>query len=194
MQDKEQNKVGAACSDHTANHSSDNRPRGHYCSRYGLSAWAQILAELFFLLLYLSCSIWGVFKSIQLSEAGNNTIQIVGTLDHSINSVLPWSGMLFAALAGGTTFALKWLYHTVAKAEWNRDRILWRVIAPLNSAVLATSAGFGITAGIMPFVDQNSLSNIYTAMFFGFFIGHFSDNVLAALQRLAKNWFGTVDR
>jgi H+/Cl- antiporter ClcA len=101
--------------------------------------------------------------------------------------------MFFAALAGGATFATKWLYHSVAKGEWNRDRILWRFIAPINSAVLATAAGFGISAGIMPFLDQNSFDNLYAALFFGFFIGHFSDHVLAALQRLAKKWFGTVD-
>jgi hypothetical protein len=46
----------------------------------------------------------------------------------------------------------------------------------------------------MPFLDQNSFDNLYAALFFGFFIGHFSDHVLAALQRLARKWFGTVDK
>ena len=38
----------------------------------------------------------------------------------------------YLAMAGGSTFATKWLYHSVAKAEWNRDRIVWRFVAPIT--------------------------------------------------------------
>jgi hypothetical protein len=178
-------------------HSNDRRPLGFYQSRYPQGAWAQIIVELLILLAYLTVALVGVFTAIRLGNmaACARACPDIAhtTFEAAVGATLPWSAMFFCALAGGTTFATKWLYHSVAKAEWNRDRILWRFIAPVNSAVLATAAGFGISAGIMPFLDQNSFGNIYTALFFGFFIGHFSDHVLAALQRLAKKWFGTVD-
>jgi hypothetical protein len=179
-------------------HSNDHRPLGSYESRYGASAWVQIVAELLILLVYISAALAGVIVSVQLvGQRACRNVCPAATLsgfEWLVRSVLPWSAMFFAALAGGAIFAMKWLYHSVAKAEWNRDRILWRFIAPINSAVLATAAGFGISAGIMPFLDQNSFNNLYAALFFGFFIGHFSDNVLAALQRLARKWFGTQDK
>lgn len=171
-------------------HENDHRPLGVYASRYTVSAWAQIVIELAVLASYIAIATAGIGDAIKISNghAPSDT-----SLGRFIASTVPWSPMFFAALAGGATFAAKWLYHSVAKAEWNRDRIVWRFIAPINSAILATAAGFGISAGIMPFLDQNSFDNLYAALFFGFFIGHFSDNVLAALQRLARKWFGTVD-
>jgi hypothetical protein len=172
-------------------HENDHRPLGDYASRYTAAAWAQIVIELLVLLAYLGTAVAGVGTGIELSKQPaaipNNAFSYI------IWATMPWGPMFFSALAGGAIFATKWLYHSVAKAEWNRDRIIWRFIAPINSAILATSAGFGISAGIMPFLDQNSFGNVYAALFFGFFIGHFSDNVLAALQRLARKWFGTVD-
>lgn len=175
----------------SAAHENDHRPLGQYRSRYGASAWFQIIVELVVLIAYISISIAGVAHSIETSKTGGAPGTDFAT--YWLAVTMPWGAMFCAALAGGAIFAAKWLYHSVAKAEWNRDRIIWRFIAPINSAVLATAAGFGISAGIMPFVDQNSFGNLYAALFWGFFIGHFSDNVLAALQRLARKWFGTVD-
>lgn len=167
-------------------HSNDGRIIGDYKSRYR-EAWVQIIIELLVLLVFAIISVIGVGACL-LSDA-----QSTSPVNRLLYQLQPWPVMAFAALAGGTTFALKWLYHAVAKAEWNRDRILWRFIVPLNSAVLGTAAGFGISSGIMPFLDQNSFDNVYAAIFFGFFIGHFSDHVLAALQRQAQKWFGTID-
>jgi hypothetical protein len=172
-------------------HETDHRPLGNYVSRYTVGAWIQIVIELFVLLIYIGVAVAGVGTSIELSKQPTATLN--NDFSYVISATMPWGAMFFSALAGGAIFATKWLYHSVAKAEWNRDRIIWRFIAPVNSAILATAAGFGISAGIMPFLDQNSFGNLYAALFFGFFIGHFSDNVLAALQRLARKWFGTSD-
>ncbi|QGZ97058.1 hypothetical protein [Terricaulis silvestris] len=166
----------------------DHRPLGEFRTRYPASAWAQIVIELMVLLVYLSASIYGVgFILWDIEHAPTTPLEV------RLSATAPWSGMFFAGIAGGTLFALKYLYHVVAKAEWNRDRVLWRFIAPINCGVLATGSGFGIASGIIPFIDESSFQNIYVALFYGFFIGHFSDNVLAALQRLALEWFGTVD-
>lgn len=191
MSNNDQNEQVDQC--HESKHSNDNREFGHIKTRFQFWSWVQITIELTVLIVYALVGIVGVAISIQTSQMDAVQLAKLPRYSTSIASLNPWSGMFFAAMAGGTTFALKWLYHSVAKFEWNQDRILWRFIVPLNSSILATCSGFGIAAGIMPFLDQNSFGNLYTALFFGFFIGHFSDNVLAGLQRLARKWFGTVD-
>ncbi len=51
-----------------------------------------------------------------------------------------------------------------------------------------------ISSGIVSVFNPAFFQNFYGALGGGFFIGYFSDNVLAALQNLAVKWFGTVDK
>lgn len=166
----------------------DRRQRGEYKSRYPWHVWLQVIIELLVLLIALSFALYVVALSVWPNHPP------IWVLDQFVQQARPWPAVFSAGVAGGCLFALKFLYHAVAKEEWNRDRVLWRFIVPLNSGTLALFSGFGITAGVIPFIDQKLFENIYIALFFGFFIGHFSDNFLAALQRLALDWFGTVDR
>lgn len=99
-----------------------------------------------------------------------------------------------SGVAGGAAFALKWLYHSVAKWSWNRDRILWRLIVPFLSGSLAFFVSTMISADLISVFNSGFFQNFYGALGGGFFIGYFSDNVLAALQNLAVKWFGTVDK
>lgn len=108
-------------------------------------------------------------------------------------SFLIWVSIALSGSAGGTAFALKWLYHSVAKWTWNRDRILWRLIVPPLSGVFAVFVAFMVSAEIVPFLNAKAFDNFYRALGAGFLLGYFSDNVLAALQNLAIRWFGTVD-
>ena len=50
-----------------------------------------------------------------------------------------------------------------------------------------------IVSGIVPFLSKTPLTNPLTGAAFGFFVGFFSDNVLASLQNFALKVFGTVD-
>jgi hypothetical protein len=50
-----------------------------------------------------------------------------------------------------------------------------------------------IISGIVPFLNRASLAGPASAAALGFFVGLFSDNLLAALQKLAFRVFGTVD-
>jgi hypothetical protein len=106
---------------------------------------------------------------------------------------LIWLSIALSGSAGGTAFALKWLYHSVAKWTWNRDRILWRLIVPPLSGVFAVFVAFMVSAEIVPFLNAKAFENFYRALGAGFLLGYFSDNVLASLQNLAVRWFGTVD-
>jgi hypothetical protein len=93
-------------------------------------------------------------------------------------------------VVGGTSFALKWLYHSVAKDSWNHDRFIWRLVVPILSGVFAVFVGFMVASGIVPFLNTDAFNHFYKSLGAGFFIGYFSDNVLAKLQRLANQWFG----
>lgn len=107
---------------------------------------------------------------------------------------LIWLSLALSGSAGGTAFSMKWLYHSVAKWTWNRDRILWRMIVPPLSGVFAVFVAFMVSAELVPFLNSKAFDNFYRALGAGFLLGYFSDNVLAALQNLAIRWFGTVDR
>jgi len=99
-----------------------------------------------------------------------------------------------SGVVGGTAFALKWLYHSVAKWTWNRDRVWWRLIVPALSGILALFVSALVTTGVMSVFNPKFFTNFFGALGGGFFVGYFSDNVLAALQNLAMKWFGTVDK
>ncbi len=107
---------------------------------------------------------------------------------------LLWLSVGLSGIAGGASFDLKWLYHSVAKWTWNSDRVLWRLIVPILSGTLATASAMMVASGVVSFLNAQFFNNFYGAVGAGYFIGYFSDNVLAALQNLAVRWFGTVDK
>ena len=78
--------------------------------------------------------------------------------------------------------------------QWHRDRVVWRVVVPISSAFLAIFSGLMIISGLVPFLARTPLMVPATGAAYGFFVGLFSDNVLAALQKLAFNVFGTIDK
>lgn len=109
-------------------------------------------------------------------------------------TLLLWVSIGLSGVVGGASFALKWLYHSVAKWSWNRDRILWRLIVPVLSGIVSVFVALMVASGVVSFINSQFFNNFYGACGAGFFIGYFSDNVLAALQNLATKWFGTVDK
>ena len=60
--------------------------------------------------------------------------------------------------------------------------------------MLAIFSGLMIISGLVPFLARAPLAVPTTGAAYGFFVGLFSDNVLAALQRLANNIFGTMNK
>ena len=174
----------------------DHRQPGEYKTRYDSAAWRQIVAEFVYLILIL-----GICAALLLAIG-----YIVGATspeDHRQfwiityprdRSLLLSLTVALSGIVGGTAFSLKWLYHSVAKWAWNTDRIFWRIIVPFLSGILAFFVAAMITAGIVSVFNAAFFSNFYGALGGGFFIGYFSDNVLAALQNLAVKWFGTVDK
>lgn len=175
----------------------DARAPGEFASRYPGTAWCQIGIEFAVLLIYMlvtSAALLAIgFQVAQPSPADNGTL--LEYFEYPRDRIfLIWLSLALSGVVGGTAFALKWLYHSVATLSWNRDRLLWRLIVPPLSGVVAIFLAFMVASGIVPFLNSRAFDNFYMALGSGFFFGYFSDNVLAALQRLAIRTFGTVNR
>jgi len=117
---------------------------------------------------------------------------LFGSVERS-KPLLLYATIALSGVCGGCSFALKWLYHTVAHRKWHRDRIIWRLTVPPLSGTLAVFAGMMIVSGLVPILARTWLTGLTTAAAFGFFVGLFSDNALAALERVAFNIFGTMN-
>ncbi len=93
---------------------------------------------------------------------------------------------------GGTLFAVKWLYHTVAKRTWHLDRRLWRIFTPLISGSLAFAFVALISSGLLRILDQQSIDSHAMVIGISFLVGYFSDNALAKFAAIAASLFGVV--
>lgn len=173
----------------------DGREKGHWQSRHNGTAWLQIVVELVYLCVVLGICIVllldGVSTNLTTNEATDQVRSSLLGLQFSTSSA-NWIALALAGMIGGTVFDLKWLYHSVAKGSWNQDRILWRLIVPWNSAMVSLFTGFLFASGVVPFLRNETFSEIYTLLGFGFVFGYFSDNILAAMQNLAQKMFGTL--
>ena len=173
----------------------DGRDLGEYNTAYPISVWAQICVEWVYLIMALLGSLY-FLVSVALAHAFSTPSPIVnffcGNSD-SGNPLFIWAVTAASGVAGGVCSSLKWLYHSVAKQRWHRDRLIWRLVVPILSGTLAVFSGFMIQSGIIPFL-RLTFDNLVVGAAFGFFVGLFSDNLMAALQRLAFRIFGTVNR
>ncbi len=176
----------------TENDLDDHRALGEWRTVYPCRAWLQISAEFIYLIALLlsglSLLAFGAWCHVN-REVG--TAFPLAELSRDFD-VSKWVALSLAGLIGGTVFDLKWLYHSVANRKWHCDRVLWRVIVPFNSAAVSLFTGFLLASGVIPFLKAESFSGIYTLLGLGFVFGYFSDNILAALQNLAQEIFGTL--
>ena len=105
-----------------------------------------------------------------------------------------WASVALGGTAGGSAFAMKWLYHTVAYGKWHADRVVWRVVVPVLSGVIALFTALIVGSGLIPIFSNTIFNGPKIGAAFGFFIGFFSDNLLATLQRKADQLLGTLER
>jgi hypothetical protein len=94
-------------------------------------------------------------------------------------------------MLGGTLFAIKWLYHVVAKELWNLDRRLWRLFTPHISGGLAFAVIALVSSGILRMFDAEALSRNSVVVGLGFLVGYFSDSAVAKLTEISEALFGT---
>lgn len=177
---------------------SDNRKRGDFASRYPFWAWAQIASEGIFLVTLIIAALTEILIAATRPDfiLSQLTYLLPGysvTLSANVaRAVQLWSVVGFSGILGSAAFSLKWLYHSVAWREWNRDRIIWRLSVPIQGGLLALFTGAMIISGIIPLLSKQIFLRILSCAGFGFFVGLFADNFLAALQKFARRILGTL--
>jgi H+/Cl- antiporter ClcA len=165
----------------------DGRKLGDWQSRYSEEARSSIRWEA----AYLSLLLAAVVTSMFLVWLGYPQ-RLLGLTDNKAVSFTRHSLAAASGVFGGVIFAMKWLYHSVAKQLWNLDRRLWRYFAPLISGALAFSMilvteSFGV-------LDPNLASTNARTTALGFLVGLFSDNALAKLAEVAQTLFGPTHK
>ncbi len=173
---------------------SDGRGIGLWKTKYGAVAWCQIILECLYLIVILGFSIYGLVNAAQiwLSDTPQGLLPFFLGDTSTNHKMLLWVVIALSGMCGGITFSLKWLYHTVAKNYWNQDRLIWRLTVPVISSILAVFTAAMIGSGIIPLLKTTSLSTPISCAGFGFFIGLFSDNLMAGLRAVAEKLFGTM--
>ncbi|HMX24606.1 MAG TPA: hypothetical protein PLD20_01810 [Blastocatellia bacterium] len=91
---------------------------------------------------------------------------------------------------GGTLFAIKWLYRSVARQGWHLDRRLWRLFTPHLSGGLAFSVIALISSGIIRIFDRQAADSLSLIISIAFLVGYFSDSAIAKLTEVAETLFG----
>lgn len=100
-------------------------------------------------------------------------------------------GVVFCGgLLGGTTFDVKWWYHSIAKGLWHLDRRAWRVAVPWVAAIVAAFAHVLFKSQLLGFLNSAAADNVYNMLAFGFLLGYFSDSAVAKLAEVAELLFG----
>ena len=173
----------------------DGRPHWDWKSRYDWSAWLQIIIEgvILIALLFVGLYAFAITISVPLSPGDDNPRLWLGITGLPADTPV-WVAVALGGLCGGCANSLKWLYHGVAHGKWHRDRIVWRIIVPLLSGTLALFTALMIGSGLIPIFSRTVFDNWKVGVAFGFFVGFFSDNLVASLQRLAAQALGTLER
>lgn len=165
----------------------DGRLEGDSKSRYQRAQWTQIGIEAIYLLISF------VVSSVVLLWAGPSATTPIAPefLDQNEwKHARPFTLAFFGGALGGTLFALKWLYHSVAKGIWNHDRILWRLFAPLLSAGAATTFVILSASGVLPFFGRELASSPGGATGIGLLVGFFSDRAFSMFENTVQSLFG----
>jgi len=91
---------------------------------------------------------------------------------------------------GGTLFGLKWLYHSVAKGQWNLDRRLWRFFTPWISAILALAFIALVAADVVRLFNSSIIHRLSAVFGVSFLVGYFSDTTIGKLNEIVAVLFG----
>lgn len=175
----------------------DHRALGEWKSVYPLCAIIWIYIELAYLLglLLFALAALAVCSLSELPDADAQVIRMFlpAWIPTGLSpSAYLWPAILFSGVVGGSAAALKWHYHCAAKMIWHADRRVWRITSPLLSGVLALFVMMLIRSDIVPIFRSDALTTFLSATSFGFLLGLFSDNLLAALQNFANSTLGTL--
>jgi hypothetical protein len=166
----------------------DGRTLGDWSTRYsGTQFW--IYSEAGYLLSLMAAS--GVVIFLAWHGDAQRWLDVPkANADTFAQVAYVWMG----GVLGGTTFSMKWLYHSVARGQWHLDRRLWRLFTPHLSGALALASVALLTSGLIGIFDQATIRQPKALFAIAFLAGYFSDNTVAALARLADQLLGEGTR
>jgi len=165
---------------------SDARPIGEWKTRYA-EREAQLAIRTEFLYLI---GLFGLHFLLLFLLWANYLTSWLGLVGVEVTTFKCFVCSILGGMFGGTLFSMKWLYHTVAKNIWNRDRRLWRLLTPLLS--LGLSFGFValIYSDIVKLFNPELLQRPIAVYGLGFIVGYFSDSAAAKLAEISATIFG----
>jgi len=94
---------------------------------------------------------------------------------------------------GGALTASRYVVYSVAHREYDAQKILWQVLTPIHSAVLAFGAGVAVRGGLITLASvQQPAEPQYTwfVIGFSFLVGLASESVVKRLIMAAEALFG----
>jgi hypothetical protein len=166
----------------------DGRKQGDWQTRYAdpmarkaIRLEVACVSVTFFACPVLLLLVWLVPKRLPSTSLGH-------IVDAGSVYAYAWLGGLF----GGNLFSMKWLYHSVAHSIWNRDRRLWRLMAPHASAGIAFVFVCIVRSRLFVVFNPDALNDPAATVGFSFLVGYFSDTALAKLADIAYSLFGPV--
>ncbi len=164
----------------------DGRAKFDFESRYVRSAWVQISLEAVYLLAIFTGS-----ATLLLLFGPGNQPPWPGLLDQDEwQTARPYCLAFVGGALGGTLFAMKWLYHSVAKGLWNRDRILWRLFTPILSAGAATTLIVLSISGVLPLFGRELAQSPAGSLGIALITGFFSDRAFSLFENTIQSLFG----
>jgi hypothetical protein len=95
-----------------------------------------------------------------------------------------------AGISGGSAFAIKWFYHSIAKGLWHLDRCYWRIITPIVSGVIAFFSAILVRSDMLNIFNLNTFEKPLNIIILGFVAGYFSDSAIAKFAEVAASLFG----
>ena len=166
----------------------DGRGRGDWCSRYtdpraqrGIRFEATYLVVLLIGIPICMVVLWFDYPKYW-----------VGLSDDKYDPVLRYGIAWLGGILGGTLFAAKWLYHSVAKQGWHMDRRLWRIFTPHISGGLAFVVVALVSSGLFTIFDRQAFDSLSSVAGAAFLVGYFSDSAIAKLTEIAQILFGAT--
>ena len=104
----------------------DGRKIGDFVSVYPNIAWVQIIAEFVYLIAIMLAAFYALAELAIFAVKQPTTgflFDLFGPAPANLR-LIAYASIALAGACGGCTASLKWLYHTVAKNRWHRDRLV----------------------------------------------------------------------